>query len=326
MGTGIVKHSSKSSSANTASHDDIRRQRAVESDLPKFIRAIEQTPASIVITDTEGCIKYVNPKFTEVTGNTADEARGKNLRILKSNELPEQVYKTLWDTIKAGDVWHGEFHNKKKDGQFYWEMASISPVTDESGVSAGFIAEKEDITELKRVEESLRTAKMELETVNAQLQVSIKRANQLARETQSANVAKSRFLANVSHELRTPLNQILAMTGLLLDSPLSEEQQEFARIVQSSARSLLTTVNDVLCISLTGLRKVNLTATGFAPANVVQEAIDTLALASTEQGNKVYPALSPSLPSLLIGDAERLRQVLSCVGTTETGSNAPARA
>jgi two-component system, sensor histidine kinase and response regulator len=289
---------------------DVSRQKAVEEDLRKFIRAIEQTPASIVITDTEGSIEYVNPKFTAITGYSAEEARGKNPRILKSNELSPEVYKTLWDTIKAGEVWHGEFHNKKKDGGLYWEMASVSPVIGQSGDITHFIAVKEDITERKRVEESLKTAKTELEAVNAQLQSSIKRANQLAIEAQSANVAKSRFLANMSHELRTPLNGVLGMVGFLLDSPLTDEQREFARVVQSSARSLLTIVNDVLDYSRMGSRKVTLESGDFDPARVVQEAIDTLAVSAREGGNEVSCVLGPSLPALLVGDAARLRQVL----------------
>ena len=117
--------------------------------------AVEQSPSSVVITDPNGDIHYVNPKFTAVTGYTAEEVLGKNPRILKSGEMPPEGYKVLWETITSGREWHGEFHNKKKNGELFWESASISPITDESGAITHFLSIKEDITERKRTEEAL---------------------------------------------------------------------------------------------------------------------------------------------------------------------------
>ena len=122
----------------------------------KLSRAIEQSPSSIVITDTRGAIEYVNPKFTEVTGYTFEEVRGKNPRFLKSGETQLEEYRLLWETIKAGREWRGEFHNRKKNGELFWESASISPVLDEHGVVTHFIAIKEDITASKQAEAELR--------------------------------------------------------------------------------------------------------------------------------------------------------------------------
>ena len=123
-----------------------------EEQVRKLSRAVEQSPASIVITNLRGDIEYVNPKFTDVTGYTLAEAVGKNPRILKSGELPPEAYHDLWKTITAGREWRGEFHNKKKNGGLYWEFASISPISDEAGRVTHFLAVKEDITERKRAE------------------------------------------------------------------------------------------------------------------------------------------------------------------------------
>ncbi|MEI6578045.1 MAG: HD domain-containing phosphohydrolase [Eubacteriales bacterium] len=127
-------------------HEDLKTR---EQDLVKLSRAAEQSPASIVITDLKGNIEYVNPKFTQITGYSFEEAIGKNPRILKSDFLPDIVYKELWDTITAGNEWHGEFLNIKKDGEKYWESAIITAVRDTDEKIINFLAVKEDITEKK---------------------------------------------------------------------------------------------------------------------------------------------------------------------------------
>ncbi len=139
----------------TALRTRAERQR-VEADLRKLSHAVEQSPASVVITDTAGTIEYVNPKFTQLTGYTFDEALGQNPRILKSGHTPPEEYKHLWDTITSGREWRGEFLNKKKNGEFYWEIASISRVRDATGTTTHFVAVKEDITERKQAEEALQ--------------------------------------------------------------------------------------------------------------------------------------------------------------------------
>jgi len=102
------------------------RRKQVEEGLEEFKLATEQSPASIVITDINGNIEYVNPKFTKISGYTYAELKGQNPRILKSGEMSSQGYKGLWDTILSGEEWKGELHNKRKDGTLYWESACIS--------------------------------------------------------------------------------------------------------------------------------------------------------------------------------------------------------
>ena len=132
---------------------DITESKERERQIKKMQFAIEQAPVSIVITDTEGNMEYVNPFFTKITGYSFEEAIGKNPRILKSGKHDEAFYKKLWDTITSGEIWNGEFYNKKKNGDFYWEEAVIGPVIDERGKIINYIAVKEDITELKKMRE-----------------------------------------------------------------------------------------------------------------------------------------------------------------------------
>ncbi len=130
--------------------------------------AIEQSPVSVVITDTKGTIEYVNPKFIEVTGYTSEEAVGQNPRVLKSGDLSAEAYSTLWRTIVSGRVWRGEFHNRRKTGEFYWESATIAPVRNEAGKIVRFVALKEDITELKAQREVAGATQKKLEEAEQQ--------------------------------------------------------------------------------------------------------------------------------------------------------------
>ena len=135
---------------------DVTAQKSAEDQLRKLSRAVEQSPNSIIITNTAGQIEYVNPKFIEVSGYTAAEVRGKTPRILKSGKIAPETYAELWQTITAGRVWSGEFHNRRKDGSLYWELGSISPIKNTQGEITHFVAVKEDITHRKSLEETWR--------------------------------------------------------------------------------------------------------------------------------------------------------------------------
>jgi two-component system, NtrC family, sensor kinase len=137
---------------------DITEPRRREDRLRYLSAAVEQSPASIVITDVDGNITYSNRKFTELTGYTPDEVRGKNPRVLNSGYSPPEMYRTLWTTIRDGREWRGEFRNRKKNGELYWEAATISPVFDARGNISLFLAVKEDITARRALESELRQA------------------------------------------------------------------------------------------------------------------------------------------------------------------------
>jgi diguanylate cyclase (GGDEF)-like protein/PAS domain S-box-containing protein len=142
---------------------DITERKQAEDQLRQLSRAVEQNPSSIIITDMEGKIEYVNPKFTELTGYTLEEIHKQNPRILQSGKTPPEVYKDLWQKLLSGKEWRGEFLNRKKNGELYWEFASISALTNSKGNITHFIAVKEDITARKEADEKIQRLNTELE-------------------------------------------------------------------------------------------------------------------------------------------------------------------
>ncbi len=142
---------------------DITGWKKDQMQLRQLSRAVEQSASSIVITDLNGNIEYVNPKFLRLTGYSLEELIGKNPRILKSGATPAEEYNRLWETIASGGEWTGEFHNRKKNGDLYWESALISPIKDSNGVVTHYLALKDDITEKKEMELHIR----EMETMES---------------------------------------------------------------------------------------------------------------------------------------------------------------
>ena len=172
MTAGMVYYGSRvTRNALARAENEIEQRRQTEMELRKLTRAVEQSPASIIITDLDGKIEYVNPRFSSVTGYSFDEAIGKNPRFLKTDKTPPDTHRQLWDAVTAGQAWQGEFVNRKKDGSQYCELANISPITDLNGVVTHYLAVKEDITERKRTEEQLRRTESlfreSIDTLNA---------------------------------------------------------------------------------------------------------------------------------------------------------------
>jgi two-component system, sensor histidine kinase and response regulator len=135
--------------------EDITQRKIYDEELRKLSQAVKQSPVSIVITDPEGIIEYVNQKYCEVTGYSEAESLGKKANILRSDEGSPEIFQQLWETIKSGKEWRGQFQNKKKNGELFWESASISPIMTDNGKIKSFLAIKEDITERKRIEAEL---------------------------------------------------------------------------------------------------------------------------------------------------------------------------
>ena len=160
--TGNIIDKSDYSAGTVWFFEDVTAQRHDEAMLRKLSQAVEQSPVSIEITDLAGNIEYINPKFIELTGYSIAELLGRNPSILKSGQTPPANYEKLWDTITAGNIWEGEFCNKRKDGSLYWEQAKISPINDKNGAITNYLAVKEDITEKKDLTEQLiHSQKME---------------------------------------------------------------------------------------------------------------------------------------------------------------------
>ena len=178
---------------------EITERKQAEKQLQKLSRAVEQSPATVLITDADGNIEYANPKFSHVTGYTVAEVIGRNPRILKSGLTPLPTYQELWETILSGREWHGEIINKKKNGELYWESASISPIKDGAGIITHFIAVKEDITERKKAEEGLKKAEEEYRRLFAEAVEGIFRTSPEGSFI-AANPAVARILGYTSAE------------------------------------------------------------------------------------------------------------------------------
>jgi PAS domain S-box-containing protein len=150
--------------------NDITEKKKDGEKINKLLLAIENSPATVIITDSSGKIEYVNSKFSSLTGYSIEESIGMNPSILKSGTQNSGFYKDLWDTILSGNEWRGEFHNKKKDGSLYWEFASISPMKNTNNEITNFVAVKEDVTERKIIEENLRIGEEKLRKKNQSMQ------------------------------------------------------------------------------------------------------------------------------------------------------------
>jgi PAS domain S-box-containing protein len=195
----------------------------------KLSMAVEQSPSHILITDTDGYIEYINSRFTEVTGYSTEEAIGLKPSILKSGHHTKEFYATIWNTIKEGNIWRGELYNKKKDGTFFWESASISPLKNAEGIITHYVSVKEDITLRK---------KMEIEIIEAR------------DKAEKSDKLKTAFLQNMSHEIRTPLNAIVGFSALINETDVqNEERNEYVNIILNSSNQLVSIVEDILTVS-----------------------------------------------------------------------------
>jgi PAS domain S-box-containing protein len=268
---------------------DLSERKRAEVELRKLSRAVEQSPVTIVITDVNGLIEFVNPRFTETTGYSAEEAIGQNPRVLKSGKTSEKVYKDLWAAITSGDRWEGEFLNKCKDGRMFWEHARISPLRNAEGVTTHYLAVKEDITEKKQIIEQLVIAKQNAD---------------------AANRAKSEFLANMSHEIRTPMNGILGMAQLMDFTDLTEEQRDYLDTIRASSNNLLTLINDVLDLSKIESGKIELEEGDFGLRVTVSDVIKTQVSLAHSKRISIKTDISAEVPDNLCGDQLRLKQVL----------------
>lgn len=240
----------------TIAHD-VTDHKQDQEQIIKLTKGIERSPVSVVITDLNGIIEYVNPHFSKVTGYTATEAIGQKTSILKSGDKHSADYKQLWETIMAGNDWQGEFYNKRKNGEGFWEFASISPIKNSKGKITHFIAVKEDITERKQTElmlkeknEEILSQNEEYQEVNERLIQTIKELNIAKEHAEESDRLKSAFLSNMSHEIRTPMNAIMGFSKMLCEAEVDENSRvEYAGILNNSCSRLLNTVNDVLDIS-----------------------------------------------------------------------------
>ncbi|MDO8996292.1 MAG: PAS domain S-box protein [Sediminibacterium sp.] len=190
---------------------DITERKKKEDKLQQLNHAVEQSTASIVITDLDGNLEYVNQQFLSITGYSRDEVIGANPKILNSGYTKKEDYKAMWDTIKLGGTWKGEFLNKKKNGKLFWEEVSISPVRNETGEIINFLAIKTDITKQKKTAEKLR-----------------------------------KIAWNQSHQVRGPLTDILGIINVIKLDISTEEKIDLHSQLEKAAKQLDEAIHDVI--------------------------------------------------------------------------------
>ncbi|MCC6193486.1 MAG: PAS domain S-box protein [Burkholderiales bacterium] len=258
--------------------------------LRKLSRAVEQSPTMVIITDREGAIEYVNPRFTQVTGYALDEMAGCNPRLLKSGETPPEEYRRLWRTITAGGEWRGVIRNRKKGGELFWVRSAVSPIRDAREVITHFLAEQEDITEHKRLEEQV-----------------VEHNREMA-ESQ-ALAAMGRAASMIAHDLRNPLSSIKMGLQILSRKPAhggTAAEQELLEIAQGQVRYMEEVLSDLLSYSLPDALKPEWLS--------MEKLLDTALMLSQkeieERRVRVTTHYQPGLP-LLYGDSNKLRQALT---------------
>ncbi|MBW8332155.1 MAG: response regulator [Prolixibacteraceae bacterium] len=270
---------------------DISERKFAMDELRKLSRAVEQSADSILITNIKGEIEYVNPALTRISGYTSDELIGKNPRVFSSDKTPISKYETLWHTITKGNVWEGEFRNKKKNGEEFWEATTISPVTDGFGKIAHYLAIRKDITEKKRMVEELIEAKEHAE---------------------ESDRLKSAFLANMSHEIRTPLNSIIGFSDLLNDPDFDEEQKsEFTKSIINNGNNLLVIISDIMDLSMIVAGQMVIKKEHFSAQKLLEDLENEYKREASDKGIEIRLTIPSECPEVIIeNDKYRTRQIL----------------
>ena len=288
-------------------HVDITERERVDEMLRRLSLVVEQSPESIIITDLEANIEYVNKAFVQNTGYSRTEVIKANPNILQSGQTPPSTYTAMWSALKRGDVWKGELVNKRKDGSLYTESAVLTPIRRRSGRITHYVAVKQDITDKKQIDQELDQHRHHLEDLvrSRTAELAIERDN-----SEAANSAKSDFLANMSHEIRTPINAVLGFSFLCLNLALDPRARDYLLKIHSASESLLSLVNDILDFSKIDAGKLQLESISFSLDDVLRRVANLFSVAAHGKGLELVIGRLPEVPNFLLGDAHRLLQVL----------------
>jgi len=282
--------------------ENITERKKTDGELRKLSRAVEQNSATIIITNTNWQIEYVNPKYSELTGYTAEEVAGKKPRCLEYIQASSDGYKNFIGFVQRGGEWRGEFLNKKKNGEEFWELASISSIKNHDGETTHYLIIKEDITQRKKAEEELKLAKEKAEEMNR---------------------LKSAFLANMSHELRTPMVAILGYSDILRKESDNPNLQEMSNEIYDSSRRLMNTLNLLLDLSKIEANKETINYLEIDVGAVVEEEF-AIYEGLAKKKNLFYIVNKPAEPIITLLDERMLRQIINnlasnAVKFTDTG-------
>lgn len=302
---------------------DVTSRRQAEEQVRKLSLAVDQNPSSIVITNLDAKIEYVNDAFLRTTGYTKDEILGLNPRLLGSGKTPKATYESLWNTLQQGDVWKGEFLNRRKDGNEYVEFAIVAPIRQADGTVTHYLAIKEDVTEKKLNAAELNRHRHHLMDLVAERTLALSIAKEAA---EAANRAQRTFLANMSHEIRTPMNAIIGMTHLLSRNIIDPGNSDKLGKISDAARHLLQLLNNILDLSKIDAEHLTLERSAFTVSSLLRNIESLSGVDAHSKQIQLNLELSPALQDLeLLGDPLRLQQVLlnlinNAIKFTEQGS------
>ncbi|MCB1122744.1 MAG: PAS domain S-box protein, partial [Verrucomicrobiae bacterium] len=260
--------------------------------LSSFNQAMAQCPSSIIITDLDGNIEYVNSQFSRLSGYEMEEVIGRNPRILKSGNMEPEVYKDLWDTITQGEVWRGDLENRNKNGRIFWEHTSISPIKDKEGRVIRYFAVKEDITEARLKSDEARNARLEAEAAKA------------------ADHAKAVFLKLIGQEIKNPINRLLGFTNLVSQTSLTIDQLNQINQIGGAGLELLTLINRILDFTSAETGTMELDFGPFNPRETVDRVLAVYEQKASEKGIVMRKLIQESIPEKVIGDERRFREVI----------------
>ena len=238
--------------------------------------------AIVSMTDIQGAIIYGNDKFCEISGYSRAELIGKDHVILSSGFHPKGYFKSMYETIARGEVWHAEVCNRAKDGRLYWVGTTIAAFMGENKKPREYIAVCTDITERKRVEDAAL----------------------------AASRAKSEFLANMSHEIRTPMNGVVGMVDILRETELKPEQRRMLATIHDSSLALLHILNDILDYSKIEAGKLEMESIPTHARDVAEGVVQLMFTIADAKSIELSVFVSPELPQWIVLDPTRLRQVL----------------
>ena len=287
---------------------DVTARKAAEAQLHKLSLAVEQSTQSILITDCQGRIEYVNQAFERITGYRSADALGRHPSFLGCDSNPEESTAGLWATLRSGESWHGELINRRTDGSTYTALLTAVPLRQSDGRISNYLQLHDDISEQKRLAAELELHRNHLEEQVASRTAELRVARQQA---DAANQSKSAFLANMSHEIRTPMNAIIGMNELLRRDPTTPEQAQRMDKIAQASQHLLALINDILDLSKIEAGKVVLEDVPFQLATVLDHVASIIGEAARSKGLAIAIDIDAGgAPMWLRGDPTRLRQAL----------------
>ena len=268
------------------------------------------TSSALAVADRRRVLEWVNPLFEQQTGYILDEVRGVGLeQFLATLTGNPEVVIALSRALDEGNPFEVTVANNAKDGRCYWVDLKVEPIYEVNGATTGYLILQDDISERREHEETIRRVCAAMQSLNAQFEHAIERAQQLAVEAAVANQAKSAFLAMMSHEIRTPLNGVIGMTGILETTPLDDEQRDCLRMIKMSGEALLAVINDTLDYSKIEAGRLDLEQVEFDLRGCAEEAAELLASKAFAKKLELICDIADDTPRVVIGDPMRLRQI-----------------